>query len=168
MNKLATLLDFEAFADDDLGAAAADVDDEPALVDVGERVRHTQVDEPRFLLSRNDLDVMAEGLRRFGEHDSRLFDLAQRVGAHGADLLRGDITDALAEFFESGIAALERFFAQRLVVGQPARETHALAQPIDFVHFVAHRTRDLHVEAVRAEVDGGEGIVKFTFAHVVS
>ena len=69
---------------------------------------------------------------------------------------------------ENPTLALERFFTQCLFFGEAAREPHPLTQSIDLVHLVMHRARDLHVEAVRTEVDGGESIGKLAIAHVVS
>jgi hypothetical protein len=54
------LADFEALADDDLGAAAADVDDEASPRHVRRMMRHSEVDEPSFLRSRDDFDRMPQ------------------------------------------------------------------------------------------------------------
>ena len=50
----------EALADDEFGAAAANVGDQALTRGVGQRVGNTQVDQARFLAAGDDLDRMAE------------------------------------------------------------------------------------------------------------
>ena len=49
-----------AVADDQLGAAAADVDDEDPLVEQRQELDHAEMDQTRLLDARHDVDVDAD------------------------------------------------------------------------------------------------------------
>src|SRR5262249_19585519 len=92
----------EMLADDEFGAAAADVDDEPALRRLGHTMRDTEVDQARFFAAGDDLDRMTE--RRLGrpEKRARCAEPAHGVRGHGAHALVRQHAQALAEAREAG------------------------------------------------------------------
>ncbi len=84
MCRLSSFSGIEPLADDQLGAAAADVDDQPLAGLVRHRVRDADVDQARLLDAGDDLDGMAERLARTLEERLLAMRLAQRVGADDA------------------------------------------------------------------------------------
>ena len=78
-----------ARADDELGRAAADVDDQPLFLRGGKLVGDAEIDEARLLASRHDLDREAERRLRLLEERRGVLRHAQRVGADRAHRARG-------------------------------------------------------------------------------
>src|SRR3546814_12698499 len=60
-------LRFEPFADDELGAAAADVCHQAAAGTARDGVRHAEIDQARFFAPGVDLDLMRSEERRVGK-----------------------------------------------------------------------------------------------------
>src|SRR5690606_40929977 len=85
-----------ALADDQLGAAAADVDHEIAAFAAVDVVRDAEIDQPRFLHAGDHLDRMAERLLGGGEERLGVAGAAQRVRPDDADLIRVHAAEALA------------------------------------------------------------------------
>ena len=77
----------EALADDDLGAAAADVDHQPAAAIVRQVVRDTRVDQPRLFHAGNDFDGKSEGLACTLQERLLAARDAQRIGADHAHVV---------------------------------------------------------------------------------
>ena len=98
----------EAPAEDDLGAAPADVDDQAGVPVVLEGVRHAQVDEAGFFPAADDLDPVAEGLLGVLDEAATVAGLAQGVGADDAHVARREFAQALAEAFQAGEGAAGR------------------------------------------------------------
>ena len=70
----------EALADDEFGAAAADVDDEAVTAFVRRRVRDAEMDQARFFDARDDFDGMTERVAGTLEEHAAALGLAQGVG----------------------------------------------------------------------------------------
>ncbi len=87
---------FKPFTDDELGAAAADIDDQYLALDMlgmGDPL----IDEPCFFLPADDLDGVVEHLGRFADELARVAGTAQCVGAGDADLIRFDVGEPLGK-----------------------------------------------------------------------
>ena len=80
------LADAVVIADDDLGAAAADVDDEEALLGMRPEAADAEVDEAGFLLSGDDLDFGAERGGGAGHELKLVAGVADGGGGDGADV----------------------------------------------------------------------------------
>ena len=150
------LLRREAAADDELGRAAADVDDEARLgrgrQDVGDAV----VDEPRFLVAGDDVDREAEralGLRQEVGRVGREAERVRRDGAHGR---RMQPPDALAEAREAGDRGAPRLGREAAAGVETGADAQRLAPRVEPVDLVALDATDLEPKAVRAHVDDGE------------
>jgi hypothetical protein len=152
------LAGLEPFADDDLGAAAADVDDEPAARGVRRVMRHPEVDEPRLLAARDDLDRVAERLRRLAQELLAIVELAERRRADGTHGLPRHEPQALAEAPETIEGALRHGVVETTVLRQALGERHPLAQAVEQMEVSMRILRHHHVEAVRPEVDRGDGL----------
>ena len=123
----------EAPPDDAFRAAAADVDDEAAFAIVGERARHSEVDEPGLFPTGDDLDRMAGNALRLAPEGFTVAGATQRIGAHRSHRMAGHVAQPLPEAAKTGERPLDRIAVQALVRVEPRGETHRLAQPIDDV-----------------------------------
>ena len=92
----------EAAADDELGRAAADVDDEPRLARRRQHVRDAEVDEARFLVPGDDVDRKAERRFRLRQELRRVVRDAKRVGGDCAHGGRMQAAQPFAEAREAG------------------------------------------------------------------
>src|SRR5436190_202038 len=81
---------------------------------------------------------------------------ARRVGAHGAHGAAVEIAQPLAETLQARERPFLRGFVEALVLREPGAQANRLAQGIEGIDLVADDPHDLAVEAVRAQVDGGE------------
>ena len=142
----------ELLADDELGAAATDVDDEPTAAAVRERVRHTEVDEPGFLAARNHLDGVTERGRGLAQEVAGVPSLAQRVGTHCAHAHAPRGAQALTEPPQALEAARLGLGGEVAALVEARRELHALAHAIEDGELAVDLAGDDHVEAVGPEV----------------
>ncbi len=146
-------LRIEAGADDELGRAAADVDDQPARGGGRHRVRHAEVDEARFLAAGDDLDREAEHRARLTQELRGILRDAQGVGADGAHALAREAAQPLGEFGQRLERRGLRGAVDALVGGEAATQAHHFAHRIERIDLAVDHAPDLEVEAVRAEVD---------------
>ncbi|MCY1355898.1 hypothetical protein D9M69_423360 [compost metagenome] len=149
-------LRLEALADDEFGAAAADVRHQAAAGGVRQGVGNTQVDQARFLAAGDDLHRVAEDF--FGAVDElgAVVGFAQGVGAddaHGAFRQAGDHLGEAAQAIQ---AALHGFLAEVAGLVQACRQLNLVAEPFQDTDLAMVGLGHHHVEAVRAEVDGGD------------
>jgi hypothetical protein len=149
---------FEAFADDQFGAATADVDHEPAAGFAGRCVRHTQVDQSRFLHARDDLDRVSEGLARAVEERALASRLAQGIGADDSYALGPHVAKTLTEALEAGECAGGGLTVQPPMLIEPGGKAHHLAKTVDNGELAQRVARHNHVKAVRPEVDSGKDV----------
>ena len=147
----------QAAPDDELGRAAADVDDQPLVLGHGQAVRHATIDQARFLASRHDFN--RESKRGLGllEETGRILGHPQRVGADRAHRMRVEPAQALAKPPHAVERAGLRIFVQAFLAVEAGAETDRLAQRIQRVDLVTDDTRNLQVERVGTEIDCGEG-----------
>ena len=146
---------FEAFADDELGGAAADVDDQPPSL-LGQGVGRPQVDQARLLAAGDDLDAVAQ--LRLGALDEGLAvgRLAQGVGTHHPQVVGGDALEEGGEARQAAQRTLHGGVVQATLVVEAGGELHLLAQAGDHLQAVLLVVGHQQVEAVGAKVDGGE------------
>ena len=142
------------FADDELRAAAADVDDEVRPLSRVRVVRNSEVDQPRFLDTRDDLDRMAERLLGGGKERVGVAGAPQRVRAHDTHLMGLHVAEPLAEAPQARERPLLARAVEIAVLVEPGGEPHHLSQPVDDGRLAVLRPRDDHVKAVRAQIDG--------------
>ena len=150
----------EASAEDDLGAAPADVDNQAGVPVVLEGVGHPQVDEARFFAAADDLDPVAEGLLGAPDEAGAVAGLAQGVGADDAHVARREFAQPLAEAFQAGEGTLRRRRREFLPVAEPFGEAHHLAVPVDDLQPLALVDGDDQVKAVRSQVERREGLFR--------
>jgi hypothetical protein len=143
-----------AFADDELRAAAADVDHEPARARGRQAAVDAEVDQARLLAARHHLDAVPErGLRREQERARRL-ELAHGLRRHRAHLVLAQAAQALAEAREAAERVLLARGLERAVLAQAHGQAHRLAQAVEHARGAALVARHQQMEAVRAQVDG--------------
>jgi hypothetical protein len=146
-------------AENELGAAAADVDQHDLLIEDGHRLQHTQVDEPGLLDPGDHLDLDA-GLRPGALEE----DVAVLRFAHGTRRDRvhsgaGDLRH-LAEALQRLDAAVDGRRLQHLHVARARAQAHHLLLAVDDLEAGAvEGARHEQVDRVRADVDGREGVL---------
>ena len=119
-------------------------------------MRDPDVDEPRFLAAGHHLDREAQRGLRPPQEAGGVLRHTQRVGADGAHGALVEAAQPLAEALQAGQRPLLRVVVDALVLVQPRAQPHRLAQRIERIDLVADDARHLAVEAVGAEIDGGE------------
>jgi hypothetical protein len=148
-----------AFTDDQLRAAAADVNDEAPPDLRRQAVGRAQVDQARFLNAGNDLDGMTERAARPRQEDVAPPGAPERIGADGPDLPGLECREALAEPGQ----ARQRDLCS-LGGDSPARSSKPGAEPDHFADAVENRDLAVaaashhHVKTVGAEIDGRDDI----------
>ncbi len=118
-----------------------------------------EIDEPRFLASRDDLDRETERLARLAEEGGRVLGNAQRVRADRAHGVPRQAPEPLAELREHHEGACLARAIQPLVGSEPCAELGLLAERVERVNLAVHDAPDQEMEAVRSKVDSGEGFV---------
>src|SRR5690606_12936579 len=79
---------FETFADDELGAAATDVDDQALASIIGQSVGHAQIDESRFLAPGYHVHPVADDLLDLSDEVRAIARHPQGIGGHDAHRIR--------------------------------------------------------------------------------
>src|SRR5690606_4813244 len=121
-----------SLADDQLRAAAADVDDERRSRPARRMVRHTAIDQPRFLDAGDHLDQMAAE-RFLGGREKRFGVLrpAQRARANDPHPIRLHIAKALTEALQARERALLAVRVEAAAPVEAGRKPNHLAEPIE-------------------------------------
>jgi hypothetical protein len=153
----------ETLADDEFGAAPADVHDQTAFAIFGKGVGDALIDEARLFHTGDYFNGMTEGLFGRGKKILAVGGHAQRVGPHGAHRAAREMTQALAEQGEAVEGAFHRVRGEAFVGIEARGEAHHVAEAVDDDDLVIVRSRHHHVKAVGAEVDGGDGVREQTF-----
>ena len=149
----------EMLADDDLGAAAADVDHQPPAVFVRQVVRDARIDQARLLHAGDDFDRETQRLARALEKRLLAARDAQRVGTHHAHVAGVHVAQPLAEALQAGQRARRGFLVEPAVIADARGQAHHLAQPVDDHQLAVRIARDHHVKTVGAEVDRRDDFV---------
>jgi hypothetical protein len=144
-----------AAAEDHLGRAAADVDDE-ARHARRLQLGHARIDEARLLAARDDLDRPAERRLGAGEEGVAVLRLAQRLRRDRADLARGEAVEPAREARQAVEAALRRLVAEEARGVEAAAEAHRLLEGSPIAGSGRRELADLEPKAVRAHVDRGD------------
>src|SRR5215472_11978033 len=148
----------EPLADDELGAAATDVDHQapPGLARHG--VRDAGVDEARLLHASNDLDGMTERLAGALQEGLLAVRNPQRVGADDAHAVGVHVAQPLPEALQARQGARRNVLIDAAVLGDAGGQAHHLAQAVDDYQLAVRVARDHHVEAVGAQVHRGQHV----------
>src|SRR6185437_8779475 len=150
----------QPLADDELGAAAADVQNQAPAGLARHGVRHAGVDEPRLLHAGDDLDGVPESLTGALEKSLLAVRHAQRVGAHDPHVVGAHVPQPLAEALQTGQGARRHLLVDAAVLLDARSQTHHLAQAVDDDELAVRIARDDQVETVGAEVYRREDVRK--------
>ena len=145
-------------AEQQLGRAAADVDEEHPLVEHRHRLQHAEVDQPGLLGAGDDLDVDARLVACPVEEDVGVGRLAHGAGGDGAQRGAVAVGDA-AHPAQAGDAAVDGFGRHLLHVAAAVPEPDDLLLPGQRLEAVAaDGPGDDEVEAVGADVERGQDV----------
>jgi hypothetical protein len=147
-------------AEDALGAAAADVDHQPPVLGAGGQVRDAHVDQACLLAAGDHFDGMAQRFAGLEQESLGVVRLAQRAGADGAHAAGRHHAQALAETLQALQGALDGALCQPLRGIEPVGQRDALAQPVEHHELPVDVLGDNHVETVRTQIDGRDGLVR--------
>ena len=125
------MLRLVAFADDELGAAAADVDDESRAVRGIRVMRDAEIDQARLFDAGDDVDGMAERFLGLREECLGIARTPQRVGTDDAHLMRLHVAQPLAEPPQAGERTLLARLIETAFVIETGGQADHLAQPVD-------------------------------------
>ncbi|MCY1293421.1 hypothetical protein D9M70_426800 [compost metagenome] len=114
------------------------------------------MDQACFLAPGNHLDRVAE--HRFGAADevAAVARFAQRVGADHAHRALGHAVDQLGETAQAIEAALHGVFAEQALLVDAGGQLHLLPEPLQDADLAVIGLGQDDVEAVRAQIDGGD------------
>ncbi len=147
---------FAAFADEHLGRAATDVDEDQPLIERRHGLQHSEVDEPCLFQPGDDLDLdLGFAARPVQEHVGVLgfAYCAGRDGAYGSVVRRGDALHSA----QRRDAPVDRVGGEHLHVTAAMAEAHGLLLAGDDLVAVVEDPGDHEVEAVGADVERREG-----------
>ena len=144
------------FGGDDLGAAAADIDDEDAFGRLRPVALDAEVNQARFFAAGDDLDRGANGFRRARQKSLLVAAVADGAGGHRADAHHVQLAVDRGHAGQHGARGLQGIFADR------AGAENALTQARNFAfrgqdagRLPRHDFGGLHADGVAADVDGG-------------
>jgi hypothetical protein len=146
----------DAAANDEFRAAAADIDDQAVVARGGQIMGRTQEDQAAFFTTRDNFDRVAQCGFRSGKKRMGGSQPAHGIGRHGTNVQCRDACQALPEPREAAQGSGAVRGIQCAVRAQPHGHAYRIAQPIDDTRFAVFVARDHHVEAVGAEVNGGD------------
>ena len=118
----------QAITDDELGAAAANVSDEPSTGLTGHRVSDAGVDEARLFHARDDFNRMPQRLARALEKCLLPMRDAQSVGADNTHAVRMHVAQPLTETLQASEGACGDLLVDAAVFFDARAETNHLAQ----------------------------------------
>jgi hypothetical protein len=150
-----------AFADDDFGATAADIDHQSPARFARHGLRDTQVDQAGFFDAGDDFDGMAE--RGTCAIEERAFALcaAKRIRADHANAFRFHIVKALTEALETRDRAFNRMAIKTSLLVEPGRQPHHLAQAVLNDQLPMRVAGNDHVKTVGSQIDRGNDVRDF-------
>ena len=150
-------LGLEPASDDELGRAASDVDDQPRRRRCRQHVRNADVDQPRFLVPANHVDGRSKRPFGAGQEVRHVGRDAKRVCRHRTHRRRVHARQALAKSREACERGSYRFGPDAAVGAETRTEAQRFAPRVLTVDLVSLDASDLQTEAVRSEIDNGEG-----------
>ena len=122
------------------------------------------VDQARLFQPGDDFDGMTERGAGALQEPALALGAAQGIGADHAHAVGVHGAQPLPEAFEAAQCALGRRVVQPAAVAQARGQSHHLAETIQNDQLAVRITRDDHVKAVGAQIDGGEHVGNDTAA----
>ena len=151
-----------SLADDQFGAAAADVDHQHLLLGAGHMVRYAQINQPRLFNTGNDLDrVSQRGLRGL-QKPPRAGCPPKRVGADDTHPACVHVLQPLAETLQAvDRAPGDRNFQPAPGI-KPRCQPHHFPDPVDDRELPVPQPGYDHVETVGSQIHRGHDGRRFT------
>ena len=143
----------EALADDEFGAASANIDDQPGFDVVGQGVGNPEVDQAGLLATVYHIHPGAEDT---AGRDRELVPVAghpQGIGTHHPHPLGFDARQQLGEAAEAFQAPFDSLRGQSLIL-QAGAQLDFFRQCLDRTHFAVLDFGNDQVKGIAAEIDG--------------
>ena len=135
-------------ADDELGRAAADVDNQHPVAVGRQGVDDAGVNQACLFAARNHFYRKPQRGFGFGNEAADIFGNAESVGRHDAHLFRLEAAQPFAEFGQTFQGAFLRFFAQVFLFVQTGGKAHHLFEGIDDFQLAVVVFANLEAETV--------------------
>src|SRR5476651_1398864 len=146
----------EALPDDEFGTATADIGHQAFARGIGQGVRHAEVDQARFFTAGNHLYGVAQDFLGAADEFATVTGFTQGVGADDTNGPRRHAIDQLGKALEAIEPALHGLFVELTFFVYSGGQLNFLAQPFKNADLTLIGFGYNHVEAVRAQVDGGD------------
>ncbi|MNN20474.1 hypothetical protein D3C81_1337550 [compost metagenome] len=146
----------EPLADDEFGAAAADVGDQALARGVGQGMGHAKVNQAGFFTTGDDFHRVAKDGFGAADEFATVARLAQGVGANDAYGAIGQTVDQLGKTLEAVQAALHGLFAELALFVDAGGQLNFFAEPLQDADLAMVGLGDHHVETVGAQVYGSD------------
>src|SRR3990167_7612774 len=121
----------EALADDELGAATADIGDQAFARGVGDAVGDAEIDQARFFAPGDDFNRMAEDLFGTADKVTTVARLAQGIGADDAHRALGQAGGQLGKAAQAVAPALHGLFAEQTLLVDSGGQLHLIAEALE-------------------------------------
>ena len=118
-------------------------------------MRDTEIDQPRFFAAGDNLDRKAQCSAGAAYELTAVFGDAKRIGADGAHTVRIKAAKTFAEAGETGQCAFLRFVVEFFVLSETCAQAYRFAQRVEREELFAGNPRDLAMEGIGTEIDGG-------------
>ena len=153
-----------ALADDELGRAASDIDDQALVRGRRQGVRGTEVNQAGLFTPGDDFDRKSQRLLRLRQKRRDILGHTQGIGSNGANGSTVESAQALAEATQGGQRTLLGLGIEQLVGGQAGSQAHRLLERIEWVDLVIDDAPDLETETVGTQVDRSYGFINHRLA----
>ncbi len=147
-------LRLEMTAENELRAAATDVDDQTAFEVIFDGVRYPEIDQPGFLASGDDLHRVAKGLLGQGDEGGRVARASQRIGPDDAHVAALQAFEPLAEPLQAGERRFRGWPRQLVALVEAVCEPDHLFDFVENLQAPVGFLGDDEMKAVGAQVQG--------------
>ena len=147
--------------DNELGRAAPDIHHQAFIIGSGQRMRHTEVNQPRFLAASDDFDGVAQGDFSLTNECGGIFGDPQRRGAHAPHGFGRQTTQPLAKTLQARQRNCLGGIIKLILVIESAGKAHGFLERIQRIKLIAGHSDHFQPEGVGPHVHGSQRIVAF-------
>src|SRR6185437_5987609 len=148
----------EPLADDELGAAAADVHHQAPAGLARHGVRDARINESRLLHAGDDLDGMSERLAGALEEGLLAMGDTEGIRSNDTDAVRTHVAQPLAKTLQTRQSTRRHLLVDAAILLNSRGQAHHLTQTVDDDELAVRIPRHDQMETVGAEVYRGEDV----------
>ena len=148
----------ETLANDGFGGSPADVDHQSLVRTHRTGVRNARINQARLFQPGDDFDGVAECCAGVLQEPAFALGVPQGIGADDPYAVRPHGPQPLSESLQAAQCPIGCGIIQPPAGAQACSQAHHFAQSIENDELAVRVTRDNHVKAVGAQIDGGEHV----------